>query len=59
MENENKRKRYWKNYYKNKKVISMIFPEEETRTWKHDLGLSVLGKLLMRAYFAGKIKLEI
>lgn len=37
----------------------MIFPEEETRTWKHDLGLSVLGKLLMRAYFAGKIKLEI
>ena len=37
----------------------MVFPKEEIKTWKHELGLGTLGKLLMRAYFEGKIKLEI
>ena len=52
-------KEYRKKYIAKKKVISMVFSEEETKTWKHDLGLGPLGKLLMRAYFEGKIKLEI
>ena len=52
-------KEYRKKYIAKKKVIAMVFPEEETKTWKHDLGLGTLAKLLMKAYFEGKIKLEI
>jgi len=52
-------KEYRKEYISKKKIISMVFPEEEVKTWKHELGLGTLGKLLMRAYFEGKIKLEI
>ena len=52
-------KEYKKEYYADKKVIAMVFPKEEIKTWKHELGLATLGKLLMRAYFEGKIKLEI
>ena len=50
-------KEYRKKYIAKKKVISMVFSEEETKTWKHDLGLGTLGRLLMKAYFEGKIKI--
>ena len=56
---KNDTKKYKKKYYADKKIIAMIFPKEEIKTWKHELGLGKLGKLLMRAYFAGKIKLEV
>ena len=48
-------KEYKKEYISKKKVIAMVFPKEEIKTWKHELGLATLGKLLMRAYFEGKI----
>tara|TARA_R110002020_G_scaffold50132_3_gene141993 strand:+ start:553 stop:666 length:114 start_codon:yes stop_codon:yes gene_type:complete len=37
----------------------MVVPAEEAAKWKHNLGLGPLAKELMRAYFAGKIKLEL
>ena len=52
-------KEYRRKYISKKKVIAMVFPEEEVKTWKHELGLATLGKLLMKAYFEGKIKLEL
>ena len=46
-------------YYINKKVIAVIVPKEEAEGWKHDIGLGPLAKQLMRAYFAGKIQLDL
>lgn len=56
---ESQRKKYKKDYYAGKKVIAMVVPAEEAAKWKHNLGLGPLAKELMRAYFAGKIKLEL
>ena len=46
-------------YYINKKVIAVIVPKEEWEGWKHDIGLGPLAKQLLRAYFAGKIQLDL
>ena len=46
-------------YYINKKVIAVIVPKEEAEEWKHDIGLGPLAKQLLRAYFAGKIQIEL
>ena len=46
-------------YYINKKVIAVIVPRKEAEEWKHDLGLGTLARQLMRAYFAGKIQLDL
>ena len=46
-------------YYINKKVIAVIVPKEEWKEWKHDIGLGPLAKQLLRAYFAGKIQLDL
>ena len=50
---------YKKNYYADKKAITMIVSKEEAEGWKHDLGLGPLARQLMRAYFAGKIQIDL
>ena len=46
-------------YYINKKVIAVIVPRKEAEGWKHDLGLGILARQLLRAYFAGKIQIDL
>jgi hypothetical protein len=48
-----------KRIYREKKLIAVMVPKEEHATWKHEIGLGPLARLLLRAYFQGKIKLEI
>ena len=50
---------YKKGYYADKKAISMIVSKEEAESWKHDVGLGPLARQLMRAYFAGKIQIDL
>jgi len=50
---------YKKNYYTDKKVIAVIISKEEAEGWKHDLALGPLARQLMRAYFAGKIQIDL
>ena len=50
---------YRKNYYTDKKAIAMIVSKEEAEGWKHVLGLGPLARQLMRAYFAGKIQIDL
>ena len=52
-------KPYKKHYYSDKKVIAMVVSKEEHKEWKHDIGLGPLAKQLMRAYFAGKIQIDL
>ena len=48
-----------KKYYTDKKAIAMIVSRKEAEEWKHDLGLGPLARQLMRAYFAGKIQIDL
>ena len=50
---------YRKNYFKGKKAIAMIVSKEEAEEWKHEIGLGPLARQLMRAYFAGKIQIDL
>ena len=50
---------YKKNYQASGKVISVRVPKEEADEWKHELGLGPLARQLMRAYFAGKIQIDL
>ena len=52
-------KNYVKNYLKGKKAIAMIVSREEAKGWKHEIGLGPLARQLMRAYFAGKIQIDL
>ena len=53
------KKAYNKGYYVDKKAIAMIVSRKEAEEWKHDLGLGPLARQLMRAYFAGKIQIDL
>jgi len=46
-------------YYITRKVIAVIVSKEEVKEWKHDLGLGTLARQLLRAYFAGKIQIDL
>ena len=59
MAEKTKQKTSKNKHYINKKVIAIIVPKEEAEGWKHDIGLGPLAKQLMRAYFAGKIQLDL
>jgi len=48
-----------KGYLEGKKAIAIIVSKEEAEGWKHDLGLGPLARQLMRAYFAGKIQIDL
>ena len=50
---------YRQNYFADKKAIAMIVSKEEAEGWKHDLGLGPLARQLTRAYFAGKIQIDL
>ena len=50
---------YRKGYLADKKAITMIVSKEEAEEWKHDVGLGPLARQLMRAYFAGKIQIDL
>lgn len=52
-------KAYRKSYLTDKKTIAMLISKEEAESWKHDLGLGPLARQLMRAYFAGKIQIDL
>jgi len=52
-------KEYKKNYYAGRKSIAVIVPKEEADGWKHEIGLGPLARQLMRAYFAGKIQIDL
>lgn len=59
MKYKSQTKAYRKTYYSGKKVIAVLVSKQEHKTWKHEIGLGPLARLLLRTYFAGKIKLEI
>ena len=59
MAKKTKQKKPKNPYFIHKKVIAVIVPRKEAEEWKHDLGLGTLARQLMRAYFAGKIQLDL
>jgi hypothetical protein len=58
-ETKQEKKAYRKDYLADKKAIAMLVSKEEAESWKHDLGLGPLARQLMRAYFAGKIQIDL
>ena len=48
-----------KNYQATRKAVTFWILKDEKETWKHDLPLATLARLLLRAYFAGKIDITL